>query len=123
MVYHSAQNAISHRDERPTMSFATKKPNNAFLNMTAEQYKQTALPTETKPTKTPFKATNYLSVASDVDFKAPPPKPIIMVDEESLIKQLFEEELKRKLQEKEDEEESEFFEETSSKHIKRKDGE
>ena len=43
--------------------------------------------------------------------------------EESLIKQLFEEELKRKIQEKEDEEESEFFEETSSKHIKRKDGE
>ena len=42
--------------------------------------------------------------------------------EESLIKQLFEEELQKKLKEKADEEESEYYEESSSKHIKRKDG-
>lgn len=47
-VYHSAVNAISHKDERPTMSFITKKPNNVFQNMTAEQYKQTALPTQSR---------------------------------------------------------------------------
>ena len=42
--------------------------------------------------------------------------------EESLIKQLFEEEINRKLKEQNDEEESEFYEESSVKHIKRKDG-
>jgi dynactin complex subunit len=42
--------------------------------------------------------------------------------EESLIKQLFEEELNRKIKEQLDEEESEFYEETSIKHVKRKDG-
>ena len=87
-VYHSAVNAISRRDERPTMSFGTKKPNNAFLNMTAEQYKQTALPEEPpKPTKTTYQPKfDNLSVASTVDFKVPEPKPIARVDEESLIK-------------------------------------
>ena len=86
-VYHSAVNAISHRDERPSMSFATKKPNNAFVNMTAEQYKQTALPTEPKPTKTVYQPRqDNLSVASGVNFKAPDPKPIQRIEEESLIR-------------------------------------
>ena len=87
-VYHSALNAISHRDERPTMSFATKKPNNAFLNMTAEQYKQAALPVDPpKPTKTIYQPKkDDLSVASSVNFKVEQPKPIQRVDEESLIK-------------------------------------
>ena len=86
-VYHSAVNAISRRDERPSMSFGTKKPNNAFLNMTAEQYKQTALPTEQKSVKPTYQPKpDNLSVASGVNFKAAEPKPIARVDEESLIK-------------------------------------
>ena len=86
-VYHSAVNAISHRDERPSMSFAPKKPNNAFVNMTAEQYKQTALPTEQKSVKPTYQPKpDNLSVASGVNFKAAEPKPIARVDEESLIK-------------------------------------
>ena len=87
-VYHSAVNAISRRDERPSMSFSTKKPNNAFLNMTAEQYKQTALPVEPpKPTKTTYQPKmDDFSVASSVNFKVPEPKPIQKADEESLIK-------------------------------------
>lgn len=89
-VYHSTVNAISHRDERPSMSFGIKKPNNAFVNMTAEQYKQTALPTTApKPIKTTYQPKrDDLSVASAVDFKVPEPKQITGTDEESLIKPL-----------------------------------
>lgn len=87
-VYHSAINAISRKDERPSMSFVAKKPNNTFLNMTAEQYKQAALPVEPpKPQKLKYESSvSDNIVAADVNFKVAPQKPTMVADEESLIK-------------------------------------
>lgn len=68
-VYYAVKSALAAGDTRPEMHLETKKKP-AFVTMTAEEYKQTALPTEPKKTALPIPEKPTLSVAAKSPFKA-----------------------------------------------------